>query len=174
MATVSPRARGQKKVKRRKAPKNAAVVLTCIEGGYAECLRLAREQINLADLDIEVMKPRRALTGALILEVPGPNSEAKADQLAIRMREVLAGKEGTKITRPKKTAEIRLRDLDDSISKAEILNAVTRQVNARVTTLAWGRSPARLVGYTLFGLNARWLQQTSSWDWATFKSGGPE
>lgn len=118
-----PQKGGKKRVR---APKRAAVVVTCPEGQYAECLRLARDNIDLASLSIESIRPKRALTGALILEVPGPNSEANADKLATRMRETLAHKEGTRISRPKKMGELRLKGMDESITKDEAMEAVSR------------------------------------------------
>lgn len=89
------------------------MVITCPEGQYGETMRLAREKINLADLGIEATRPKRALTGALILEIPGNDGDAKADRLAAQMRDVLVGKEGVKVSRPRKMRELRIRGLDD-------------------------------------------------------------
>jgi len=68
----------------RKPPRAAAVVLTCGEGGpfYAEALRKARERISLADLNIERTRIRKAATGAVLIEIPGEETKAKADELA--------------------------------------------------------------------------------------------
>jgi len=83
-------------------------------------MRLARARINLSDIGIREMKPRRARTGALLLEIPGAEGPQLADALADRLRTVLAEKQGVTVTRPQKTAEIRVRDLEDSISADEI------------------------------------------------------
>lgn len=83
----------QKKKKKRPL-KQAAVVITCPEGKYSECIRLARERVNLEELGIEATKSKRALTGALILEIPGPESESKANRLAACLPAGSAGGQG--------------------------------------------------------------------------------
>lgn len=51
---------------------------------------------------------------------------AKAEILASRMRNVLQGKEGIIISRPTKKAELRIRDLEESIEVWEIAQAVAK------------------------------------------------
>lgn len=103
------------------------MVLTCPEGQYSEILRLARERVDIASLGIEALRPKRALTGALILEVPGPEGNAKADALADRIRNALGTREGVRVSRPKKLAEIRIKDLDDSVTKNEIVEIICKE-----------------------------------------------
>jgi len=79
-------------------------------------MRAAREKIPLEQLGITELRPRRALTGALILEVVGDKEGVKANSLAERLSEALAGKEGVTINRPYKKADLRIRDLDESVS----------------------------------------------------------
>lgn len=54
----------------------------------------------------------------------GAKNAPKADALAARMKEVLAGREGTRVNRPIKTAKIRLRGIEWSITAKEITEAV--------------------------------------------------
>jgi len=96
------------------------VQITCPEGEKAETMRLARVRINLSEIGIREMKPRRARTGALLLEIPGAEGPQLDDALADQLRTVLADKQGVTVTRPQKTAEIRVRNLEDSISADEI------------------------------------------------------
>jgi len=96
------------------------VQITCPEGEKAETMRLARARINLSEIGIREMKPRRARTGALLLEIPGAEGPQLDDALADQLRTVLADKQGVTVTRPQKTAEIRVRNLEDSISADEI------------------------------------------------------
>lgn len=77
------------------------------------------EKINLTSLSIEGMAVRRAMTGAQIFEIGGPENVRKADALAERLREILKDKEGVRITRPTQTTEVRIRDLDDSVESAD-------------------------------------------------------
>jgi len=62
--------------------------------------------------------------GALLLEIPGADAPKLADTLAAKMREALADRPGVIISRPVKTAEIRVRDIEDSISAEEIAAGV--------------------------------------------------
>ncbi|XP_011688390.1 PREDICTED: uncharacterized protein LOC105450304 [Wasmannia auropunctata] len=48
-------------------------------------------------MGIEGLRNRRALTGALVLEIPGPNREEQAKDLAARLTTLLAGKEGVDV-----------------------------------------------------------------------------
>lgn len=105
---------------KKKPQKTAAVVITCRDEAYETKLREARQQINLADLDIDNMKVRRAITGGYVLEVAGENKAAKADQLAAKLRDTIGRTEGIKITRPCKTAELRIKSLDESITPNEV------------------------------------------------------
>lgn len=119
-------AKGKGKRKgRRRVPRTAAVVLTCPPGQYKETLRLAMRDIDLASLDINGLKARKAVTGAQLFEVGGPDNKKKADALADRMREVLADREGVVVSRPCPTAEIRIRDLTEAVEEEDILQAVS-------------------------------------------------
>ncbi|EFN62746.1 hypothetical protein EAG_09711 [Camponotus floridanus] len=72
------------------------------------------------------MTARKALTGAQIYEIKGPDNAKKADALAARLREVLAEREGVRVTRPVMMAEIRVRDLDDSATPSQVTDAIVQ------------------------------------------------
>lgn len=107
---------------RRNAPTTAAITLRK-EGDIsnAQLLKLAREKIALKDLDIDSIKVRHAVSGNLIIEVTGPNKE-KADQLAGRLKQVLAGK--ATIVHPQKLGELIIRNMDDSTTVEEVKNEI--------------------------------------------------
>lgn len=87
-----------------------------------------RSRISLRELNIEGgLTTRTAATGALILEVPGANSGQRADALASKMREVLHGREGIRVDRPKKMAEVRVRGLEWSIIPSEVATAIAEK-----------------------------------------------
>lgn len=111
----------------KKPPKTGAVVISCPESKYDEIMRVARTKIDLATLNIEGIRPKRAQTGALILEVPGDKDETKADALADRLREAFAGEDSVKIARPTKCAELRIRSFDESVTKEEVMMAVAEK-----------------------------------------------
>jgi len=62
-------ARTQQRPTLRRPPKMAAVQVSCPLGQIAESMKLAREKINLKSLGIGELRPRRARTRALLLEV---------------------------------------------------------------------------------------------------------
>ncbi|XP_024892021.1 uncharacterized protein LOC112467568 [Temnothorax curvispinosus] len=95
---------------------------TLRQGNYHELLDEARSKINPGELGFTTgFKPKRAQTGALIIEVPGKDSSAKADLLANHLAKVFEGRPGVKIARPTKTGEIRILDLTDSATAEELV-----------------------------------------------------
>ncbi|XP_018308771.1 uncharacterized protein, partial [Mycetomoellerius zeteki] len=93
--------------------------------------RLAQEQflssIFLKDLGIEDLRPRRAITGALIWEIRGPEGKAKADCLAEKLLAALADRDDVKVSRPAKSAELRVSGLDDSVTPKEVAEEFERK-----------------------------------------------
>ncbi|KAG5323080.1 PO11 protein, partial [Pseudoatta argentina] len=65
----------------------------------------ARSSISLKDVGIEDLRPRRAITGALIWEVKGP--ENRADTLTEKLSAIFADRDDVRISRPSKTVDIR-------------------------------------------------------------------
>ncbi|XP_011858067.1 PREDICTED: uncharacterized protein LOC105555652 [Vollenhovia emeryi] len=122
--TAPEKRKEPKKTGGQRNPRTQAVTLTCPPGTYAEGMRLIKSQINLEELGIDALKPRRAQTGAIILEIAGENAKEKADALAGKMRTVIGDREGVKVTRPAKMAEIRIRDLDDSVTVTDVTEAI--------------------------------------------------
>lgn len=116
----------EKKVPKRKPPRTAAVTLTCPPGEYAEAMKIVRGKINLTEIGIESLRPKRAATGAIILEVPGPDSSEKASVLRDKMEEALQNMEGVKVARPTKQGELRVKNILDSTTVAEIKEAISR------------------------------------------------
>ncbi|XP_039302116.1 uncharacterized protein LOC120357002 [Solenopsis invicta] len=101
-------------------PPTAAVVTWADPGAYAQVLKTAREKVDRSTLRIEDLRPRRAVTGALILEVRGVVNGTKADALAEGIRAALSSSDDVKVARPCKTVELRLTGLDDSVTPSEV------------------------------------------------------
>jgi len=112
---------------RRRLPRSAAVLLTAPTGQYSEAMSRAKKEISLEALGISSLRTRSALTGALLLEIPGVDNEAKADALASQMRRALDGMDGVSISRPSRSHELRLRGLDVSVTVEDVLSAVAEQ-----------------------------------------------
>ncbi|XP_011858938.1 PREDICTED: uncharacterized protein LOC105556455 [Vollenhovia emeryi] len=148
---VNAPARNDKK--KRRAPRTAAVSLTFPKGMYEEGIRGIRSKIKLEDINIEELRPRRGLTGALILEIPGENAQEKADTLVQKIREVVGDAEGVRVARPVKTAELRIKNLDESITQDEIRDAVARAGQCSSQDIKLG--PIRVAAN---GLGTVWAQ----------------
>lgn len=75
----------------RKLTKPAVVTITSRPGGatYAQILAKARERVSLKDLGIQTTVIRRALNGAIIIEVPGPQGKQLAGSLKTCLAEAL-------------------------------------------------------------------------------------
>lgn len=118
---------------KRRPPRTAAVVLTCPKGKYAETMAEIRGKMKLSEVGIQDgIKTRTAATGALILEVPGAENAPKADALAAGIKNILQNREGFKVDRPIMTAEVRIKDLEESITNEEIQKAVAEKGKCRV------------------------------------------
>ncbi|KZC11873.1 hypothetical protein WN55_03905 [Dufourea novaeangliae] len=111
-----------------RVPTRAAVALTVAPGSqtpYAEVMRRAVAGVRLAEVGITDLRYRKGQTGSSILEVPGPESAAKADALAARLAEVFRGTD-VRVSRPAKTAEMRLAGIDESVTVEAVAAAVAR------------------------------------------------
>jgi len=97
----------EKSLIRRRLPRTAAVGLTVVPGGPATASTvndiLKRVQTEIPNLrtriGIRKIRPRRAATGDLLMEIPGADASHKADELAALLREHIDEAEGVKVTR---------------------------------------------------------------------------
>ncbi|KAL0860930.1 hypothetical protein ABMA27_009462 [Loxostege sticticalis] len=112
-------------------PRSSAIVLTLLPGAqekgvtYETALRDAKSRINIGELGISGLRCVKAKTGGKLLEIPGATSGDKADALAAKLKEVFPA-ELVRVSRPTKTVDVRLSGLDDSVTKDEVAEAVSR------------------------------------------------
>lgn len=93
-------------------------------------MREAKNKIDLTSCGIEKGKGpsiKRAMTGALTFEFAGPEGKVHADKLADKLRELFKDRESIRVTRSTKMAELRLRDLEDSIQPDEVKYVITQE-----------------------------------------------
>jgi hypothetical protein len=157
-----PQQQGQKankpKARKLRPPRSAAVVLTlqpeAIKKGvtYGQVLARAKENINLESLGISAIKFKKAATGARVLEVPGTASGEKADSLAKELEDKL-GEEVVRISRPTMCAELRLTQLDDSVSPGEVAAAVAKVGGCEESQIKTGE-----IRQDASGLGSIWLR----------------
>lgn len=88
-ATQKKEAASRLKQTRRRPPRTAAVTLICPPEQYTQAMRVAKESIKLEELKIQTVRPKKAVTGALILEIPGPEGKKKANALKEKLETAL-------------------------------------------------------------------------------------
>lgn len=142
------------KPQKRKEPKTAVVTITCADNKYGEVIKEAKSKIVLAELNIgDGMRCKRAVTGACLFEIPGPDGQEKARSLEQRLQDVFRDRSDVKVARPKKTAELRVTDLDDSVGGLDVVGVISNVGGCSVSDIRAGginRAPN--------GLGTLWLR----------------
>lgn len=124
---VAPSVQQSTSENRKSAPKSgrrlikpAVVTITSMAGGatYAEILAKARDGVSLKDLGIQSTVIRRAVNGALIIEVPDPQGKQLAATLRDSLTEALGDE--ANVQNPVATGELRLRGIDPSTTTEDI------------------------------------------------------
>lgn len=98
----------------------AVVTITNKAGGpsYAEILAKARERVSLNELGIQTTTIRRAMNGAIVIEVPGPEGKQLAGSLKDRLVEAIGDE--ANVNNPVATDELRIRGIDPSTTIEDI------------------------------------------------------
>lgn len=110
-------------------PRTAGIIMTlqpeAVARGidYTGALLTAREVIGPAVLGIDGLKLRKTVTGARIFEIPGADGQEKAAALEMQLKLALA--DVAVVSRPVKKVDIRIVDLDETVSKQDVLAAVS-------------------------------------------------
>ncbi|KAG7198094.1 hypothetical protein KM043_016623 [Ampulex compressa] len=96
------------------------------------------------------LNTRTTVTGAIVSEVSGPKRDKKAGKLACLMRAVLKEREGVRVSRPKKMAEIRIWGMEATVTEKEVVTVAAKRVGCRVKKIqqkggAWYQSHSRIV-----------------------------
>jgi hypothetical protein len=90
---------------------------------YAEVLATAKQKILPSEVGIESVKMRKAMTGAIILEVPGDRVRGKASTLATRLAQIL-DPTTVRVAAPTRMTELRVVGIDVSMTEEELRNAL--------------------------------------------------
>lgn len=132
----------RKKIRIGPVPRSAAVSLTIGAGSgliYADVMGGGiRRSVDFRALEITNTRLRRAANGGILLEIPGPESETRADRLAEAMRRAFAAQEGVRIDRPVKTADMRFHGLDDSLTEDEVVAAIAAVAGCPAGSIRFG------------------------------------
>lgn len=132
-------------------PKTAAITVTVPVGSnttYSAVMAAVKQRVKLADIGVTNIRQKRAATGGIIIEVPGTDADPKADKLADVMRNALSDFTDVRIARPMKTGEMRVMDLDESITQEDIAVAVAEAGGCLVADVKVGhiRLPSHRLG----------------------------
>ena len=107
-------------------PRRAAVALSVAPGSArkdADLIAEARRKIDIRELGITDVKIRFSVADNVLVEIPGEDRTAKADNLMGKLKQIFPENE-VKVSRPIKRTEVRITGLDVSVQKAEVIEAV--------------------------------------------------
>nr|XP_033188909.1 uncharacterized protein LOC117156205 [Bombus vancouverensis nearcticus] len=138
-----------------RAPRTSAVTLTLNEGArmsYADVLEAARTRIPLSELGTERLEMKKAMTGAIIIQVPGDKDRGKATLLASRLAETL-DPTAVRIATPTRMAELRVTGIDISVKKEELRRALALAAGCGSAEVQVGE-----IGATRGGLGSAWIK----------------
>ena len=113
-----------------------------------------RREIKLSELDIKELRLRKAITGAMLFEISGQDAGSKASRLAERMAATLKDLPA-KITVPRRTAELRVTGLEDSVTSEEVAAAVAEAGGCHADEVSV--EPIRYAGYP-YPYGSVWLR----------------
>jgi hypothetical protein len=119
-------------------PRCAVDTLTVRNGSgftYRYAMSVVRREIKLSDLGIAEMRPKRAITSALIFAIADQDASSKASQPAEKgaLRDFPA-----KVTVPRKTAKLRVTELEVSIIPEEVVAAVAEAGGCQTAEVSVG------------------------------------
>ncbi|XP_039750769.1 uncharacterized protein LOC120626997 [Pararge aegeria] len=114
------------------SPKSSAVVITLrpeavATQSYATVMKAATSGFALSEVGVDHVRVRKSATGARIIEVPGAGSAKAADELAGKLQGLVG--EWVTVSRPMKTAELRLVGLDESVTPEEVQRVAAEKGN---------------------------------------------
>lgn len=85
---------------------------------------MARSKVQLSEIGVHNVKIRHMVSGGVLVEIPGEESAAKADDLANKLKSIFPKDGEVRISRPVKRSEVRICGLDASIHPEELREAV--------------------------------------------------
>lgn len=123
---------------RKRPPRSSAVSIKVQEGtSYDEALRKVRREMSLSDLGIDNIRIRRAANRSTLIEISGLDNANKADALAEKVQKIFGNQ--AKITRPKKRADIRIINFDESVTIEKIECAISEIGSCKIADVKVGR-----------------------------------
>ena len=106
--------------------KTAAVSLTAAAGReneFGRAMARAMSTVKVDELGIDKIRPKRSVTGGLLLEIPGAKAHAKAAALKAGLEKALRGT-GVRLSCPQKHAELRILGLTELATPKSVRKAM--------------------------------------------------
>jgi hypothetical protein len=131
------------------------VTLTFSEGAKTTCAEViatAKRSIPLTEIGVKSVGMRKAVTGAIIIKVPGDKGREKALQLATHLSKVL-DPTAVKVAAPTRMAELKRVGIDISIEKEELRQALALAAECGVAEIRVGE-----IGASRSGLGAAYVK----------------
>lgn len=119
---------------------------------YADVLEAARAKVPLSEVGVESVDMRKAMTGAIIIRVPGDRDRGKASLLATRLAEAL-DPTAVRVATPTRMAELRVTGIDISVKKDELRQALASAAGCGCAEMHVGE-----IGATRGGLGSAWIK----------------
>lgn len=119
---------------------------------YADVLEAARAKVPLSEVGVESVDMRKAMTGAIIIRVPGDRDRGKATLLATRLAEAL-DPTAVRVATPTRMAELRVTGIDISVKKDELRRALASAAGCGCAEMHIGE-----IGATRGGLGSVWIK----------------
>ena len=136
-------------------PRTSAVTLTLSEGAnmsYANVVSTARRTIPLGEIGLQAVRMKKAVTGGIVIRVPGDKDREKASLLATRLAGVLDPSK-VRVGAPTIKGELRLLDIDISMEKEELREALAKAAGCSSTEVQVGE-----IGTSRGGLGSAWIK----------------
>ena len=92
---------------------------------YADVINTARQSIPFVEIGVESLNMRKAMTGVIVITVPGDRDREKASRLATRLAKML-DPATARVAVSTRTAELRVAGIDISINKEELRQALAQ------------------------------------------------
>jgi hypothetical protein len=160
-----------------RAPRTSAVTLTLSEEAnmsYADVLVAARKKIPLKEIGVDSVDMKKAMTGAIIIRVPGDKDRGKASLLAACLDEVL-NPTTVRVAAPTRTAELRVVGIDISVDKEVLRQALPSAAGCGSAEVQVGQIGASRGGLGSAGPRRGLLPSqrgrssaTNAWNWDTY------
>ena len=118
---------------------------------YADVINTARQRIPLAEIGVESLNMREAMTGAIVITVPGDRDRKKVSRLAKRLAKVL-DPTTARVAASTRMEELRVVGIDISMTMEDLRQALALAAGCGGAEVQVGE-----IGASREGLGSAWI-----------------